>query len=155
MIKVVLFQPEIPQNTANIMRTCAAVNAELHVIHPCGFEMNIEHPILKRSSANHLKKIKIYEYNNYKDFKDKNNNSKINIITKYGDKIYNEIENEEDIFIMFGKESSGVIDEILIDNKKTLYRLPMIEDMRSLNLSNAVAIVIYKILEKKNFNGLK
>jgi len=154
MNHIVLYNPEIPQNTGNIMRTCAATNTMLHLIEPLGFSLDIKN--VRRSAANYL------EHTNYKVYKDWNhflseNKGALFFMTRYGqvspDKMdYQNI--DEDIYLVFGSESSGVPKEILKEHLNRCFRLPMTSKVRSLNLSNTVAIVIYEVLRQQEFNDL-
>ncbi|PAT01073.1 RNA methyltransferase [Candidatus Izimaplasma bacterium ZiA1] len=154
MNHIVLYNPEIPQNTGNIMRTCAATNTMLHLIEPLGFSLDKKN--VRRSAANYL------EHTNYKVYKDWNeflsqNKGTLFFMTRYGqvspDKMdYNSF--EEDIYLVFGSESSGVPKEILKEHLDRCFRLPMTSLVRSLNLSNTVAIVIYEVLRQQGFNDL-
>lgn len=154
-INLVLYEPEIPQNTANIMRTCLATGAGLHLIEPLGFRMDDKY--LKRASANHLQFFDDYRiYKNFSEFLDKNNGKMI-FLTRYGLKNFYDIDFnkiDEDIFLILGKESTGVDYGILRENIDACYRLPMSSQVRSLNLSNAAAVVVYEVLRQKGFQGL-
>lgn len=155
MINVVLFQPEKPMNTGNIMRTCKATGAKLHIIGPLTYK--IDDKGLKRAGMDYLIGFNFNYYNDYEEFLAINNNPVVHYITRYGFKAPSEAdfsnENEE-IFVMFGKESSGIPKEILKEDLDRCYRLPMKEDTRSLNLSNCVAIVVYEILRQQDYKSL-
>ncbi len=155
-VHIVLFQPEIPPNTANIMRTCVATGAALHLIHPLGFDLNYKSNELRRSSTNFIDQVELYEYDSFKQFVAKCN-PKLALITRYGKQIYDKIgvEQKQDIYLMFGKESSGIPQEILKQYEQDTYRIPMKEEMRSLNLSNCVALVTYEVLKQTNFASLE
>lgn len=158
MINIVLFEPEIPFNTANIIRTCVGLNAKLHIIEPCGFDLNKEHKDLKRGSTNYMDDVELFTYENYEEFMTKNNiENNIYYLTRFGKEIYSKIEYkniEENIFVMFGKESSGIPKEILQDHLEQTFRIPMDQKMRSLNLSNCVALVGFDLARQVNFEGL-
>lgn len=158
MINIVLFEPEIPFNTANIVRTCVATNAKLHLIKPMGFDLDRGHPDLKRGSSNYIKDIEIAVYENFAEFEKILGNKKLFLLTRYGNKTYNQIEYnnpKEEIYIMFGKESTGITQEIMHKYEDFMYRIPMYKTMRSLNLSNCAALVTYDLLAKVDFVGLE
>ncbi|XMB85085.1 tRNA (cytidine(34)-2'-O)-methyltransferase [Mycoplasmatota bacterium WC44] len=154
MIHVVLYNPEIPQNTGNIMRTCVAANAKLHLIEPLGFSLDEKH--VKRSGASYVDKT-IYEvYKNWDDFK-KENKGIFYFLTRYGShrpSDFNLSNSDEDIYLVFGAESCGIPKEILKDHLDTCVRLPMTKDVRSMNLSNVVAILVYETLRQQDYNDL-
>lgn len=158
MINIVLFQPEIPFNTANIIRTCVGLKAKLHIIEPCGFDLSKEHPDLKRGSTNYLNEVELKKYESFTSFELENNINQNNLflLTRYGKNIYSDLKNEteRDLFFMFGKESSGIEEEILKKYQKNTFRIPMSENMRSLNLSNCVAIVGFEMSRQENFLNL-
>lgn len=155
-INIVLYHPEIPQNTANIIRTVVAMDATLHLIKPYGFEFNLDHHIMKRGSTNYAEDLKYVEYNDFKEFEQKNQMDLCRFITRHGTKLYTEAvnENQEEIYYVFGSESSGIDREILNKYPNQLCRIPTIVNMRSLNLSNCVALVAYDGLRQVNFNDL-
>ncbi len=153
-INIVLYQPEIPQNTGNIMRTCAGTNVKLHLIKPLGF--SLDQKAVRRSGANYVEHTDYVVYENFEDFKTKNPGSYY-ISTRYGTHVPTEFDfsdSDEDIYIIFGSESSGIPKEILLDYKDTCFRLPMNDKIRSLNLSNCAAIMIYEALRQQNYNDL-
>ena len=154
MINVVLFEPEIPQNTGNIMRTCVATNATLHLIKPLGFSIDDKHLI--RSGVNYIDKLKWYVYENYDDFLSKNKNGKFYFLTRYGHKPPNKFDfsKDENIYLVFGKESTGIPKNILKPHINNCIRLPMSNNVRSLNLSNTVAIMVYEVLRQQNYPNL-
>ena len=142
MINIVLYEPEIPQNTGNIMRTCVATGSKLHLIKPLGF--SLDEKSIKRSGANYIDKLDYEVYENYEDFKNKNDGTYY-FFTRYGKKTHSEFDysnKDENIYLIFGKESSGIDKKILKDNLDHCMRIPMTEDVRSLNLSNCAAIVV-------------
>jgi len=154
MINIVLFEPEIPQNTGNIMRTCVAVGARLHLIKPLGFELSDKQ--LKRSGMDYIEELDYFVYEDYKDFVSKNLGHYF-YITRYGEKTYSNVDYNEvkdNIYLIFGKESTGIDKNILKNNLDHCFRIPMKKDIRSLNLSNCVAIVLYEVLRQKDFFGL-
>ena len=156
-INVVLVEPEIPQNTGNIARTCAAMGAKLHLIHPLGF--SISEKAVKRAGLDYWDKVEIEEYDNFSLFLEKyppENNNMFFVTTK-GKKVYSEPEygKMEEIFVLFGKETKGLPEDILIKYIHKTIRIPMRPTLRSLNLSNSVSIVVYEIMRQKNFEGLE
>ncbi len=154
MINIVLYEPEIPQNTGNIMRTCVAIGAKLHLIEPLGFLLNSA--TLKRSGVNYLDKLNYETYSNYQEFLDKNK-GKYYYFTRYGKKPHTSFDYsnpKENIYLIFGKESTGIPKNILKDNLDHCMRIPMKSDVRALNLSNCVAIVAYEVLRQQNYEGL-
>lgn len=151
-MNIVLLEPEIPANTGNIGRTCVATGTKLHLIKPLGF--SLEDKYLKRSGLDYWNKLEVFYYENFNDFLEKNNNPPIFMGTTKAKKTYTEVSYDENSFIMFGKESKGIPEEILLDYRETCIRIPMLSDYRSLNLSNAVAIILYEALRQNNFGGL-
>ena len=152
MLNIVLHEPEMPANTGNIGRTCVACGARLHLIEPMGFIINDK--TLKRAGLDYWDKLDVTIYDDYNDFLMKNPDAKIYMATTKAHKTYAEVNYEEDCYIMFGKESAGIPEEILIDNEETCIRIPMIGDIRSLNLSNSVAIVAYEALRQHDFKAM-
>ena len=154
MNNIVLYEPEIPGNTGNIMRTCVATNTKLHLIKPLGF--SLEDKYLKRSSANYLEGLNYEVYENYEDFLSKNKGT-FYFFTRYGKKPHTSFDysnKNEDIYLIFGKESSGIPKEILKDNLDNCMRIPMTDKVRALNLSNCAAIVIYEVLRQQGYPEL-
>ncbi len=154
MINIVLYEPEIPENTGNIMRTCAATNSRLHLIEPFGFIFDENR--IKRSGANYIDKVNYEIYLDYNDFLSKNK-GKFYYFTRYGTKSYSDIDfsnNDENIYLIFGKESTGIPKELLHDNLDKCYRIPTSGNVRALNLSNCAAIVTYEALRQQNFPNL-
>ncbi len=139
MLNIVLHEPEIPANTGNIGRTCVAANARLHLIEPLGFRLNEKN--LKRAGMDYWKDLDVTTYIDYNDFLEKNPGAKIYMATTKAEKIYTEVKYEPDCYIMFGKESAGIPEEILVNHKEDCIRIPMVGDIRSLNLGNSAAIV--------------
>ena len=154
MINVVLFEPEIPQNTGNIMRTCAATNTKLHLIKPLGF--SLDEKVVKRSGANYISACDYTVYENYDDFLAKNDGD-FYYFTRYGKKAPTEFDysnNDSNIYLVFGKESSGIPKDILKNHLDRCTRIPMTDKVRALNLSNCVAIMVYEVLRQQNYNDL-
>ena len=152
MLNIVLHEPEMPANTGNIGRTCVAAGARLHLIEPLGFKLNEK--MLKRAGLDYWDKLDVIVYDDYADFQKKNPGAKIYMATTKAQKTYCDVSYEDDCYIMFGKESAGIPEEILVDNEETCIRIPMIGDIRSLNLSNSVAIVLYEALRQHNFETM-
>ncbi len=150
---IVLHQPEIPQNTGNIGRTCVATNTSLHLIEPLGFRLNEKE--IKRAGMDYWEKLDVTRYIDYADFKEKHPDAKVWMATTKAKKSYTEVSFGMDDYIMFGKESAGIPEEILVDNEDCCIRIPMGENIRSLNLSNSVAIVLYEALRQNDFAGLE
>lgn len=152
-MNIVLLEPEIPQNTGNIARTCACTGAALHLIEPLGFSLSEKQ--LQRSGMDYWDKVNVIRYDCYEDFVTKNPNARIWYATTKGQNLYSEADFRQDDFIMFGKESAGIPEEILSHHKDSCIRIPMGEGYRSLNLSNSVAIVLYEALRHYDFEGLE
>ena len=152
MINIVLHEPEIPANTGNIGRSCVAAGARLHLIEPLGFRLSEKE--IKRAGLDYWNKLDVTVYSSYEDFLAKNPNAKIYMATTKAKHTYCEVQYEPDCYIMFGKESAGIPEEILVDHEETCVRIPMIGDIRSLNLSNSVAIVLYEALRQNNFANM-
>ena len=151
-IHIVLHEPEIPQNTGNIARTCAATGSSLHLIKPLGFSLNDKY--MKRAGLDYWDKLDVHVYENYEDFISKNPNAEIYYLSKKANKIYSEVAYPDEVYLMFGKETKGIPESILKANKERCLRMPMLPCLRSLNLSNTVAIATYEVLRQKNFEGL-
>mgnify|MGYP005874102037 CR=1 FL=1 len=152
-MNIVLYEPEMPANTGNIGRTCVATNTKLHLIEPLGFKLSEKH--LVRAGLDYWDKLDVTVYSDYQDFLDKNPGAKIYMATTKAHKVYTEPEYEPDCYIMFGKESAGIPEEILVENQETAIRIPMINDIRSLNLGNSVAIVLYEALRQNHFDHMQ
>mgnify|MGYP003520999595 FL=1 len=152
MLNIVLFEPEIPQNTGNIGRTCVATNTRLHLIEPLGFRL--DEKSLRRAGMDYWKDLDVTTYIDFEDFMSKNPDAKIYMATTKAPNVYSEVNFEPDCYIMFGKESAGIPEEILVHHKENSIRIPMVGDIRSLNLSNSVAIVLYEALRQNNFTGM-
>ena len=154
MVNVVLYEPEIPQNTGNIMRTCAATNTRLHLIKPLGF--SLDEKSIKRSGANYINECDYTLYDSYDDFLSKNNGD-FYFFTRYGKKPHTSFDYSNvniNIYLIFGKESTGIPKEILKSNLNNCMRIPMTDKVRALNLSNCVAIMVYEVLRQQNYNDL-
>lgn len=156
-INVVLVEPEIPQNTGNIARTCAATGAKLHLVHPLGFEISEKH--VKRAGLDYWDKVDIEEHESLNAFLEKypSKENHMFFLTTKGQKCYSDVNfsDFDEVFILFGKETKGLPEELLLDNLDTAIRIPMKKDLRSLNLSNSVAIVVYELLRQSNFDYLE
>ena len=155
-LNVVLFEPEIPQNAGNIMRTCVAAGFGLHLIKPLGFD--IDNPKFRRSTTNHITWAEYEQYENYEDFKSRND-GEYYFMTRYGkvppsDIDFRSVDHGRNIYLIFGKESTGIPKDILKDNIDRCFRIPMTGECRSLNLSNAAAIAIYECLRQLGYPDL-
>ena len=155
MLNIVLHEPEIPANTGNIGRTCVATNTRLHLIEPLGFRLNEK--ALKRAGMDYWADLDVRTYINFEDFLEKNNDPKIYMATTKAKHVYSApaYEDDEDVYIMFGKESAGIPEEILLNYEETSIRIPMLPHIRSLNLSNSVAIVAYEVLRHQGFKAFQ
>ena len=155
MLNIVLHEPEMPANTGNIGRTCVATGTRLHLIEPLGFKINEKQ--LKRSGLDYWDKLDVTVYDNYQDFLDKNPDAIGNtfMATTKAHQVHSEVSYPKDCYIMFGKESAGIPEEILVDNEDHCVRIPMLPDIRSLNLSNSVAVVLYEALRQQNFEQMQ
>lgn len=154
MINIVLYEPEIPGNTGNIMRTCVATNTKLHLIEPLGFSLDESH--LRRSGVNYIDKLEYNVYKNFDEFKSKNKGTYY-YFTRYGHKPHTSFDysnKDEDIYLIFGKESTGIPKEILREDLDHCMRIPMSSNVRSLNLSNCAAIVLYEVLRQQDYRDL-
>ena len=155
MNHIVLFEPEIPQNTGNIMRTAIATASTLHLIKPFGFSLDDKE--IKRSSVNYTHNFSFFIYDSYEEFLSKNKNGVYIFLTRYGLKNYSELDysdTSKDYYFILGKESTGIPLDILKDNLDTLVRIPMSDSVRALNVSNACAIIIYEALRQQGYPGL-
>lgn len=153
MLNIVLLEPEIPANTGNIGRTCCATGTRLHLIEPLGFSLSEKS--LKRAGMDYWQDLDVSVYDDYEDFLRKNPGARIYFATTKAPNIYSEAHFEPDCYIMFGKESAGIPEKILVENQQTCIRIPMNENIRSLNLSNSVAIVLYEALRQNDFAGME
>ena len=152
-MNIILHEPEIPANTGNIGRTCVATGTSLHLIEPLGFRL--DEKSVKRAGMDYWKHVDLHTYKNFEEFKEKNPNAKIWMATTKAKHVYSDVEFGPDDFIMFGKESAGIPEEILVDYEETCIRIPMLEQIRSLNLSNCAAIVLYESLRQQNFESMQ
>lgn len=150
---IILHQPEIPANTGNIGRTCVATGTSLHLIEPLGFQLSEKN--LKRAGMDYWDKLDVHRYMNYRTFLEEHPGAKIWMATTKAHQLYTDVSFGPDDFIMFGKESAGIPEEILVDNEDRCIRIPMGDQIRSLNLSNSVAIVLYEALRQQDFAGLQ
>ena len=154
MINIVLYEPEIPENTGNIMRTCAATNSRLHLIEPLGFIFDKQR--IKRSGANYIDKVDYVRYVDFDDFLNKND-GEFYYLTRYATSSYSEVDfsdNNKNIYLIFGKESTGIPKDILSSNIDKCFRIPTSDNVRALNLSNCVALVTYEALRQQGFPNL-
>lgn len=152
-MNIVLLEPEIPYNTGNIARTCVTTNTVLHLIRPLGFSLDEKQ--IKKAGLDYWKDVKLHVYNSYQDFLEKNHYPKIIMATTKAKLKYSDMAFSGDDFIMFGKESAGIPESLLKDNREYCIRIPMVKDTRSVNLSNAVAIVLFEALRQQDFFGLE
>ena len=155
MLNIVLLEPEMPANTGNIGRTCCATGTRLHLIEPMGFRINDK--TLKRAGLDYWNQLDVTVYDCLEDFFEKNPRAvgEMFMATTKSRKNYSDVSYPEDAYIMFGKESAGVPEEILVDYQETAIRIPMNENIRSLNLSNSVAIVLYEALRQNGFRHMQ
>ncbi len=155
MIHIVLYRPEKPQNTGNIMRTCVAIHATLHIIGPITF--SVDNKDLQRVGMDYIDDLKMHFYPTYEDFLKENSSTNIYYVTRYAKTVYSSYDFSktiEDVYLMFGRESTGIPHEILREHEDRLMRIPMVPEARSLNLSNCVALVAYEVLRQQNFPNL-
>lgn len=155
MIHIVLYQPEKPSNTGNIMRTCVAINATLDIIGPLTFSLDAKD--LKRAGLDYIDSLRYHYFPTYEDYLKEYPQADTFYVTRYSDKVYSQFEFKDeahDIFLMFGKESTGIPHDILRSHPDRLLRIPMVPEARSLNLSNSVAIVVYEVLRQLKFPNL-
>jgi tRNA (cytidine/uridine-2'-O-)-methyltransferase len=152
-LNIVLHQPEIPANTGNIGRTCVATGSTLHLIEPLGFRLNEKE--LKRAGMDYWEHLHVERYINFQEFLEKNPGAKIWMATTKAKQIYSEVQFGPEDYIMFGKESGGIPEEILVEHEQTCIRIPMLDEIRSLNLSNSVSIVLYEALRQNGFAGMQ
>lgn len=150
---IVLHQPEIPANTGNIGRTCVATGTSLHLIEPLGFRL--DEKSIKRAGMDYWQHLDVNTYINFEDFKTKHPGAKIWYASTKAKNVYTDVKFGPDDFIMFGKESAGIPEEILVENEENCIRIPMLSEIRSLNLSNSVAIVLYEALRQQNFEQMQ
>lgn len=153
MFNIVLIEPEIPQNTGNISRTCSATGSSLHMVRPFGFE--IDDKKLKRAGLDYWQYLDLHYYDNLDDFFTKNPDACFYLATTKAPNLYSDIEYKDGDFLVFGKETRGLPETLLCKYPERCVRIPMISDARSLNLSNAVAVLLYEALRQTGFSGLK
>jgi len=153
MLNIVLIEPEIPQNTGNIARTCAACGAALHIVEPMGFA--VDDKKLKRAGLDYWHLLNIAYYKNLEDFYEKNPGGEFYYSTTKGGRVYSDVAYPDSAYLLFGKETKGIDEAVLSKNLDRLVRIPMIDGARSLNLSNAVAVLTYEYLRQKGFSDLK
>ena len=151
-MNIVLFEPEMPANTGNIGRTCVATGTRLHLIEPLGFKINEK--ALKRAGLDYWDKLDVTVYSDFQDFLDRNPGAKIYMATTKAPNVYTEASYEPDCYIMFGPESRGIPEDILVNHQETCVRIPMWGDIRSLNLSNSVSIILYEALRQNGFEKM-
>jgi len=155
MIHVVLYRPEKPQNTGNIMRTCVAIHATLHIIGPLSF--SLETKDLKRVGMDYINDLKLFYYSSLEEFNCQHPDANLYYVTRYAHQVYSSFDFSDavnDYYLMFGRESTGIPHEILRNHPNRLLRLPMVPEARSLNLSNCVAVLVYEVLRQQNFLNL-
>ena len=152
-INIVLVEPEIPQNTGNIARTCAATGAGLYLVRPLGF--SVDDRYLKRAGLDYWDSVNVQYYDSFKELRTKFAESCFFFATTKAVNIYTEVRFPEDCFIVFGKETAGLPEELLMENKDWCIRIPMRDTIRSLKLSNSAAVVLYEALRQHGFEGLK
>ncbi len=153
LLNIVLVEPEIPQNTGNIARTCAAVGANLHLIKPLGF--SVDNKYLKRAGLDYWNLLTVSYYDSFEDFLITAGSSQVVYITTKADTVYSDFKYEECCYLVFGKETKGLPEELLVKNHSTSVRIPMINEARSLNLSNSAAIIAYEVYRQMEFQGLQ
>ena len=152
-LNIVLLEPEIPANTGNIGRTCVATDTRLHLIEPLGFRL--DEKSIRRAGMDYWDRLDVTGYINFEEFLEKNPGAKIYMATTKAQKCYTEVSYEPDCYIMFGKESAGIPEEILREHPDTAVRIPMVGDTRSLNLGNSVAIILYEALRQNRFEQME
>ena len=151
-MNIVLYEPEMPMNTGNIGRTCVATNTRLHLIEPLGFRLSAKE--VKRAGLDYWPPLDVTVYSDYQDFLEKNPGAKIYMATTKAPHVYTEVQYEPDCYIMFGPESRGIPEEILVEHPDTSVRIPMWGETRSLNLSNSVAVILYEALRQNGFEKM-
>ena len=151
-MNIVLYEPEMPANTGNIGRTCVATNTKLHLIEPLGFKLSEKH--LVRAGLDYWDKLDVTVYSDFQDFLNRNPGAKLYMATTKARKVYTDVKYDPDCFLMFGPESRGIPEELLVEYEEACIRIPMWGDIRSLNLSNSVAIVLYEALRQNGFEKM-
>ena len=151
-INIVLYNPEIPQNTGNISRTCAVTGAALHIIRPCGFE--ISDRTLKRAGLDYWDKLDVYYYDSFDEFLAKNEGAECYFFTSKTEKGFTDVTYPDTVYLVFGKETAGLPRELVEANIDHAVRIPMLPTLRCLNLSNAAAVAVYEVLRQREFDGL-
>ena len=152
-MNIVLHEPEIPSNTGNIGRTCVATGTALHLIRPLGF--SLDDKLLKRAGLDYWKDLEVYVYDSFDDFIKKHPGAHVYMATTKAHQTYTEVSYQPDDYIMFGKETAGIPEEILVEHEADCIRIPMNESIRSLNLANSVAVILYEALRQQDFQGLQ
>ncbi len=152
-LNIVLYEPEIPANTGNIGRTCAATGTRLHLIEPLGFRLTQKD--LRRAGMDYWQELDVVRYVNWQDFLEKNPDARLYMATTKARHMYTEVSYEPDCYLVFGKESAGIPEEILIQYPQNCIRIPMLGEMRSLNLSNSVAVILYEALRQNEFSHMR
>lgn len=152
-MNIILHQPEIPGNTGNIGRTCVATGTPLHLIEPLGFRL--DEKSIKRAGMDYWKELDVHRYVNFEEFRKRNPGARIWMATTKAKRTYAEVSYDAEDYIMFGKESAGIPEEILVEHEESCIRIPMLPSIRSLNLSNAVAVVLYEALRQNGFRNLE
>jgi len=152
-MNIVLYEPEIPENTGNIGRTCVATGTRLHLIEPMGFRL--DEKSVKRAGLDYWKDLDVTVYENYPDFLECNPGAVVYMASTKAQHVYSEVRYEADSFLMFGKESAGIPEEILVERREQTVRIPMNPEIRSLNLANSVAVVLYEALRQQDFAGMQ
>lgn len=152
-VNIVLYSPEIPQNTGNISRTCAVTGARLHIIKPIGFE--ISDRTLKRAGLDYWDKLDVTYYESYSDFLERNPTAEIYYFSSHADTSFAEVDYPDGVYLMFGRESVGLPPELVAENRDRAVRIPMRKTLRCLNLSNSVAIAVYEVLRRTGYEGME
>ena len=151
-MNIVLYEPEMPMNTGNIGRSCVATKTKLHLIEPLGFRLSDRE--IKRAGLDYWPHLNVTVYSDYRDFLDRNPGAQIYMATTKAPNVYSDVKYEPDCYIMFGPESRGIPEEILVENQETCVRIPMWGETRSLNLSNSVAVILYEALRQNGFEQM-
>ena len=151
-LNIVLAQPQIPQNTGNISRTCAVTGAALHLIRPFGFEITDKH--LKRAGLDYWDKLEIYYYDSFEDFFEKTKDGEYYFFTTKGENVYSDVKYPDNVYLIFGREDKGLPEDLLYHNRERCVRLPMRKELRSLNLSNTAAVAAFEVLRQWGFPDL-